>query len=52
MESIDFDAIYAANAAIATPNSNSANSVFVRRASINSHNWIEQFLDLNHKLKR
>lgn len=48
--SIDFDAIYAANAAIATPNSNSANSVFVRRASINSHNWIGAISSLNHKL--
>lgn len=46
---IDFDAIYAANAAIPTPNSNSANSVFIRRASINSHNWIGGISSLNHK---
>ncbi len=46
---IDFDQIVRENAAIATPGSG-ANSVFTRRASINSHNWVGLISSFNHKI--
>lgn len=47
---IDFDAIVAANSAIANPAASGANSVFTRRSSINSHNWLGTISSFNHKL--
>jgi len=46
---IDFDQIVAENSAIATPGTG-ANSVFTRRASINSHNWLGVISSFNHKI--
>ena len=45
----DFDAIFAANAAV-NPETASANNTLVRRSSINSHNWYGILANFNHKL--
>lgn len=46
---IDYDAIYAGNAAV-NVNTAAAGSTLTRRASINSHNWFGAIISFNHKI--